>query len=136
VGYCYRKDGQASFTQTLSEGKLERFEEFIAALAEEAGREPPGDRELCAARVRRTAADYARLYVGLIAQSGLPAHEQRSCARRLLGSGLLRRCEGLPLGELPPLQRAFHRQLLKGNVGAALAMSRLRLSLKRKGGRR
>lgn len=131
VDYCYRKDGQASITQSFSERKLPTYLDFIDKLEAEALEEPDECREACLMRVRRTAIDYARLYIGLIAQSTLDKAAQRDCGRRFIASGFLSHCEGFPVETLPFQQRVFHRQLLGGNAGAALMLARFRLSLKK-----
>ena len=131
TGYCYRKDGQDSITRTFSDSKLDRYKTFISTLMDRASHELASIRESCEMRVRRTAIDYARLYIGLIAQSGLSEAQQRSYAHAFVESGFLYYCKGFPLKTLPLQQRIFQVQLEKGSIRAALALARLRLSLKK-----
>lgn len=135
VDYCYRKDHQDSITRTFSSEKLERYTTFISTLMSCAENEPEGRRGDCIMRVKRTALDYARLYMGLIAQSNLPKSDQRAYGRQFIDSEFFKTyCLDFPVETLPSQQRLFQEQLERGKVGTALFMLRFRFALK-KGGR-
>lgn len=131
--YCYRKDDQSSITKTFSREKLGLYSDFVDALAALARMEP--DSEDCMLRVRRTAVDYARLYVGLVATSDLAPREQRSEVLGLIDSTMFRSyCMGFPINTLPVQQRIFQRSLVGRHTRTALLLLRMRLAIK-KGGR-
>jgi glycosyltransferase involved in cell wall biosynthesis len=135
VDYCYRKDHQDSITRTFSPEKLERYITFISTLRSCAEREPEERREDCIMRVKRTALDYARLYMGLIAQSDLSRANQKAYGQQFIDSDFFKTyCLDFPVKTLPSQQRLFQKQLERGDVGSALFMLRFRLALK-KGGR-
>lgn len=132
VDYCYRKDHQESITRSFSPIKLGRYTEFISSLMSLAENEPEATRDDCVLRVKRTALDYARLYLGLVAQSDMDKRHQKIYGEEFLGSDFFKNyCLGFPLETLPVQQRVFQSQLEKGNVSAALFMLRFRLALKK-----
>ena len=127
--YCYRKDGQPSITGTFNSGLLDEYDEFINTLAEMAGREFEVDD--CMLRVKRTAVDYTRLYVGIVASSNLCRTEKKREVDRLIEAPIFTRyIRTYPIRFLPQQQRIFERALMRKQTGAALALMNVRLALK------
>ena len=121
--YCYRKEGQPSITRSFCENTQQRFAQFLEALRELAEREG----EDAILRARKTAIDYCRLYVGMVADSDLSRVEKKAALRRFARQEDIRRCwAGYPVEKLPFRQRFFHRAILCGWYGVALMLHHLR----------
>lgn len=131
--YCYRKEGQPSITRTFCQQTPRRFAQFLQELYSLAEKE--GEEALL--RAQKTAIDYCRLYVGMVADSELGHKEKRAAIRRFARCGEIRRCwAGYPVETLPLRQRVFHRAVLSGRYGLALTMYGVRRYGKRRGGNR
>lgn len=130
VDYCYRKDGQASITNTLSPKALLRSERFIDALFSSASSESEPDREDCQMRARYAAVEYSRLYVGMVSRSGLSKGGKLVQMRRLVESRLFSEfASSYPEDKLRPYQRSVQAALLHGNLSLALRIVALRTAL-------
>lgn len=127
--YCYRKDEQASITQTFSRKKLLRYEEFLTVLAKMAQIE---DDEECIIRAKRTAIDYCRLYVGIVRNSSSSFKKKKEYIKEFAHTKEIRKCwEGYPIENLPIQQRIFHKMIEKECYGTALFMDCLRQWIKK-----
>ena len=121
--YCYRKENQASITQSFSHHKGQRFLRFLQTLAQMAEQE---DGE-CVLRSKRMAIDYCRLYVGQVAGSNLSFREKKREVRLFVRQEGMKDCwDGYPIKTLPAQQRIFQEMILHGRYGAALMLHRLR----------
>lgn len=131
--YCYRKDEQPSITQTFSEKKLLRYQDFLTVLANMAQIE---DDEDCVIRVKRTAIDYCRLYVGIVRNSNSSFKKKKEYIKVFAHTKEIRKCwEGYPIENLPLQQRIFHKMIEKECYGIALLMDCLRQWIKKGLGR-
>lgn len=129
--YCYRKDGQPSITQSFSDNKLIRYKDFLNTLSQMAESENDDD---CIMRVKRTAIDCCRLYVGMVDNSGDSFRRKKEHVRKFAKTEEINKLwEGFPVKTLPVQQKIFHRFIEKGWYGMALIMCRLRNDAKRKG---
>lgn len=128
--YCYRKEEQASITQSFSKSKLHRYQEFLETLFELA--ESENDME-CSLRAKKMAIDYCRLYVGIVDHSNDSFRKKKEYVREFVQKDEIKKCwEGYPMDKLPFQQRIFHIMLEKNYYGVALFMSRLRQAAKRR----
>lgn len=119
--YCYRKDDQASITNSFSNRKLQQFEEFLGRLNQMAENE--SDRSYLK-RVKRTAINYGRMYSGILMNSNLTFREKRYQLKRFAASPVIKKCwADYPLTLLPMKQRVFHICLQKKMYGTALILS-------------
>ncbi len=129
--YCYRKENQPSITQSFSDKKLLRYQDFLTTLSQMANEETDDD---CRIRAKRMAIDYCRLYVGLVDNSGDSFKEKKAHLRKFAQTEEIKSCwEGYPTEMLPVQQRVFHQMIEKGWYGAALLMNHLRQCAKKKG---
>lgn len=127
--YCYRKDEQASITQTFSSQKLLKYQEFLTFLAQMANQE---DDMECSMRAKRTAIDYCRLYVGIIDKSDVSFNEKKKYVRDFAQKKEIYSCwNGYPVKTLPIKQKIFHTMIIKRWYGAALYMNHIRQKLKK-----
>lgn len=127
--YCYRKDEQPSITQTFSEKKLLRYQDFLNVLAKMALEEDDKD---CVIRAKRTAIDYCRLYVGIVRNSNASFKEKKEYIKIFANTKEIRKCwEGYPIKALPLQQRIFHNMIEKEYYGIALFMDYLRQLIKK-----
>lgn len=127
--YCYRKDDQPSITQTFSEKKLLRYQEFLSVLAKMAWEEDDKD---CVIRAKRTAIDYCRLYVGIVRNSNASFKEKKEYIKIFAHTKEITKCwEGYPIKKLPLQQRIFHKMIEKEYYGTVLFMDYLRQLIKR-----
>lgn len=128
--YCYRKEGQASITQSFSNSKLNVYQDFLSTLINMAKLE---DDERCLNRARRTAIDYCRLYVGIIDNTKDSIIVKRNNVKKLANNELIRKCwEGYPVNTLPIQQRIFHYCIEGKMYLLALFMNRIRKKMKKK----
>lgn len=122
--YCYRKEGQVSITQTFSEKKRLRFQEFLTTLADMAAQE--ADTE-CAVRAKRMAIDYCRLYIGIVDNANKSLKDKICHVRAFCQTEQICGCwAGYPVKTLPIQQRIFHKMILRGWYGGALLLNRMR----------
>lgn len=127
--YCYRKDDQTSITQTFSENKLYRYQEFLTVLAEMAKEEEDYE---CVIRAKRTAIDYCRLYVGIVRNSDSTFKKKKDYIKIFANTKDIKKCwEGYPIKALPLQQRIFHRMIEKERYGIVLFMDCLRQWIKK-----
>ncbi len=127
--YCYRKDEQDSITQTFSEKKLLRYQDFLTFLAKMARTE---DDEDCIIRAKRTAIDYCRLYVGLVRNSNNSFKRKKEYIKAFTHTKEIKKCwEGYPIEKLPLQQKIFHKMIEKEYYGIALFMDCLRQAIKK-----
>lgn len=127
--YYYRKDEQPSITQTFSEKKLLRYQDFLTLLAKMARTE---DDEDCVIRAKRTAIDYCRLYVGIVRNSNSSFKKKKEYIKVFAHTKEIRKCwEGYPIENLPLQQRIFHKMIEKECYGTALFMDYLRQCIKK-----
>lgn len=127
--YCYRKEGQVSITQTFSEKKRLRFQEFLTTLACMAAREADGD---CAVRAKRMAIDYCRLFVGIVDSANISRKDKVRHVCDFAEAEQVSKCwAGYPVKTLPVQQRIFHEMILRRRYGAALLLSRMRQWMKK-----
>lgn len=129
--YCYRKDEQASITQTFSERKIDQFQEFLTLLCKMAEKENDAE---CLLRAKRTAVDYCRLYVGIVDKTNIPFAEKKRYIKLFAQKENLKVLwDGYPL-ELLPLQQRIFQQMVKHEwYGMALLLNCIRQSLKKAG---
>lgn len=126
--YFYRKENQNSITQTFSEKKILRFQEFLNELLAMARSE---DSEDCVLRAKRTSIEYCRLYVGIVARSKMPMRDKISAVRAYAEKKEIRACwDGYPTGRLPIQQRIFHLMIVWRCYGAALLLTDLRQAIR------
>lgn len=117
--YCYRKERQPSITNSFSEKTWQRFEEFLTQLH----RVAEAESEELVLRAEKTAIDYCRLYVGLVADSCLSSAEKKEEIRRFAQQEGVRRCWAkYPVEKLPFKQRSFHQAIQRGWYGVVLAL--------------
>ncbi|MDO5852291.1 MAG: glycosyltransferase [Methanobacteriaceae archaeon] len=127
--YCYRKDEQPSITQTFSEKKLLRYQDFLTVLAKMALTE---DDEDCIIRAKRTAIDYCRLYVGIVRNSNDSFKKKKEHIKRFSNTKQIRKCwEGYPVEKLPLQQRIFHTMIEKECYASVLFMDYIRQGIKK-----
>lgn len=131
--YCYRKDEQPSITQTFSENKLLRYQEFLTVLSKMAQIE---DDEDCVIRAKRTAIDYCRWYVGIVRKSNASFKKKKEYIKIFAHTKEIRKCwEGYPIENLPLQQLIFHKMIEKEYYGTALFMDCLRQWIKKRLGK-
>ena len=127
--YCYRKDEQPSITQTFSENKLLRYQDFLTVLANMAQKE---DDEDCVIRAKRTAIDYCRLYVGIVRNSNASLKKKKIYVKTFVHTKEIKECwKGYPIESLPLQQKIFHKTIEKEYYGIALFMDCLRQCIKK-----
>lgn len=127
--YCYRKDEQPSITQTFSEKKLLRYQDFLTVLAKMASKEDDKD---CVIRAKRTAIDYCRLYVGIVRNSNASFKEKKEYIKIFAHTKEITKCwEGYPIKNLPLQQLIFHKMIEKECYGTVLFMDYLRQLIKK-----
>lgn len=127
--YCYRKDEQPSITQTFSENKLLRYQDFLTVLANMARTEEDDDSVM---RAKRTAIDYCRLYVGIVRNSNSSFKKKKDYIKVFAHTKEIRKCwEGYPIENLPLQQRIFHKMIEKQCYGTALFMDCIRQWIKK-----
>lgn len=132
TSYCYRKEGQASITRSLSPRTLNRYEQFIEALYLSAEGEAERDRPDCISRAFYAAEEYARLYAGVVAQSACSRTEKISEMKRLAQSRLFSKyASQYPANKLQPYQRLFHQAMLSSHYKFALWLVGLRQAIGR-----
>lgn len=130
--YCYRKENQASITQSFSYSKGQRFLQFLLELARLAEQED----EECILRAKRMAIDYCRLYVGQVANSNLSFREKKAAVRQFVRQEGMQGCwEGYPVNTLPIQQRIFQKMIEDGRYEAALMLNWLRRNIRKGLGR-
>lgn len=133
IDYCYRKDEQPSITQTFSEKTLLRYQDFLTFLAKMAWEEDDKD---CVIRVKRTAIDYCRTYVGIVRKSNSSFKEKKEHIKVFANTKEITKCwEGYPIKSLPLQQRIFHKMIEKECYGIALFMDYLRQLIKKRLGK-
>lgn len=122
--YCYRKENQISITQTFSPTKRYRFIQFLSVLAQIAEREAD---EECILRTKRTAIDYCRAYVALVAKSDLSISEKKKEIHSFARSTkIFSIWNGYPTKTLPIKQKIFHWAIVHGRYTIALLLICLR----------
>lgn len=127
--YCYRKDDQPSITQTFSEKKLLRYQDFLTVLANMALLENDED---CVIRAKRTAIDYCRLYVGIVRNSNDSFKKKKEHINIFSKNRKINKLwEGYPVKSLPLQQRIFHEMIERECYGAVLFMDFLRQWIKK-----
>lgn len=129
VNYCYRKEQQASITNSFSGSKLEKYRSFLVLLRQMADHE--GNPE-CRLRAARTAIDSCRMYIGLVDNTKMPMKEKIRHVRAIARDDEIRKCwQGYPVDLLPTAQRVFHKLVEQEQYACALLLSRLRKWLKK-----
>lgn len=129
TNYCYRKDNQPSIMKTFSLNKEKQYLNFINRLMELAKSE--NDPE-CIMRVKRTAIDFTRLYIGIISDSNLDFKEKKKYAAKFAENEFIRKIwKGYPLESLPFQQKIYQKLLLNKNYGIILLLNYIRLKLKK-----
>ena len=119
--YCYRKDGQASITQTFSERTVQRYQQLLDTAAARACAEQDAE---CVLRFRRMVIDYCRAYVTIVDNSNASFLQKTGYLRKLLGRKQVRSLwEGYPIGTLPFMQKVLHWTIMKEWYGAALLLN-------------
>ncbi len=127
--YCYRKEEQASITQSLSSNKQIQFKEFLITLRDLAARE---DDPECEIRAKRMAIDYCRLYVGIVEGTNLTKKEKKKYISEFVEDNELIQCwKGYPISTLPLQQKIFHIMIEYRLYMLALLMTRIRMFLKK-----
>lgn len=131
IDYCYRKDEQASITQTFSERKIYQFQEFLALLCKMAEKESDAE---CSMRAKRTAVDYCRLYVGIVDKANIPFADKKEFIKLFAKKEELKALwDGYPLEMLPLQQRIFQQMVKHEWYGIVLFLNCFRQSLKKAG---
>ena len=129
VDYCYRKEDQVSITQSFSDTKLKKYEEFLSKLIELSENENDTN---CKLRIKRKAMDCCRLYVGQVARSDISYQEKKYYLNIFANSTLIRECwEGYPVKTLPIQQRLFQIAMMNKHYGLALFLNNLRQNIKK-----
>lgn len=129
VDYCYRKEDQTSITQSFSESKLKKYEEFLSTLMESAVKELD---ESCILRVRRKAIDCCRLYAGQVGSANISFQKKKYYLGIFAKSEFIRSLWGnYPIKYLPFRQRIFQKAILSENYGFALCLNSIRQNIKK-----
>ena len=129
--YCYRKENQVSITQSFSERKMYRFQEFLTELTRKAQEE---NCEECTLRAKRMGIDCCRLYVGAVADSNLVLKEKKEAIKRFVEKKEVKCCwEGYPVAKLPIQQRVFHELIMARCYGMVLLLAWIRKNVKKIG---
>ncbi len=128
--YCYRKEEQASITQTFSDKKIIQFREFLAKLMNLA--EAECDEE-CILRAKRTAIDYCRLYTGIVDKSKESFSLKKKHIQVFSQCSQIQNCwKDYPVNTLPFQQRIFQEAIVGKKYGTALMLNRVRQILKKR----
>lgn len=110
-GYMYRKDGQASITQSFNQKLLSEYSIFLSHLKKSA-KESDCSEDLIA-RVERTAVDLTRTYIRILASSSLGYWEKRQHLLSYFDSDVFRKyAKNYPLRYLPFQQMVFQKLLI------------------------
>lgn len=127
--YCYRKDEQPSITQTFSDKKLLRYQDFLTVLANMARIENDED---CVMRAKRTAIDYCRLYVGIVRNSNDSFKKKKEHIKIFSNKKEIKECwKGYPIEKLPLQQRIFHKMIERECYAVVLFMDYIRQEIKK-----
>ena len=129
VEYCYRKEDQASITQSFSEAKLKKYEDFLSTLMQSAIEEEDDN---CILRVKRKAIDCCRLYVSQVASANISFKKKKHYMDTFAKSELIRSYwKDYPIESLPFQQRLFQEAILSRNYGLALFLNWIRQIIKK-----
>lgn len=129
VDYCYRKEEQSSITQSFSDNKLKKYEDFLTKLSQLAVEE---NDEECMLRVKRKAMDCCRLYVGQVGNATIPYKEKQAYLDAFAKSTVIRHYwNNYPVRCLPVQQRVFQKAMMAGNYGFALFLNNVRQNIKK-----
>ena len=121
--YCYRKEQQASITETFSDRTIMRYVQFFEELARIARQEEPE----CILRAKRTVIDCCRTYVGAVNRSKLPFIRKMAAVRSFARHPqIMNLWEGYPVKTLPVKQRIFQWMVLGEQYAAVLMLDRMR----------
>lgn len=128
--YCYRQDNQPSIMKSFSKEKINQYIKFLVRLNDIANNED-NDALL---RVKRTAIDYERLYIGIVSDSGLPFKEKKREISNYTENKIIKDIwKNYPINALPFKQRIFHLMIIKKYYNMVLFLIAIRQILKRKG---
>lgn len=128
--YCYRKEEQASIMQTFSALKLAKYEEYLNTIDKLAKEE---ENKSCVMRVKRSAINCCRLYVGLVDKANISTKEKQRYLDIFAKSEIICKLwEGYPIETLPFQQRVFQCAMQSGHYGTALRLNRIRQLIKKK----
>lgn len=127
--YCYRKEEQASITQTFSESKLKKYEEYLMTIKDFSKTEKNKNSIM---RVKRAAINSCRLYVGQVGNADIPWKDKIHYVDMFAKSQIVRELwKGYPINKLPFQQRIFQYTVQSGHYGTALFMNSIRQYVKR-----
>ena len=126
--YCYRKEGQNSITQTFSSDKILKYKQFLEKLFEIAYME---ENEENVIRVKKTAIDYSRLYVGILENSKLSLKEKKKYIEKFIDE-MGHFWRDYPIKKLPMQQKIFQILIEKKYYFLVLLLSKVRKLLKKK----
>ncbi len=122
--YCYRKDEQASITQTFSLNKKNQFKDFLLRLSELAAKEDDDD---CTMRTKRMTIDYCRLYIRIVGGCRESFNNKRNYIRDFAQDrDIIKLCKGYPVNSLPIQQKIFQKLLEKKCYGLVLILNDLK----------
>ena len=129
VEYCYRKEDQTSITQSFSETKLKKYEDFLSTLMQAAIKEEDNN---CVLRVKRKTIDCCRLYVGQVSSVNISFKRKKYYVDTFAKSETIRDYwKDYPVKRLPLQQRLFQEAILTENYGLALFLNWIRQNIKK-----
>lgn len=112
IGYCYRKDGQSSITNSFNRDTIYEYDQFFESLFRLANCEQGVFRKTCLLRAKRRVIDYTRLLVGKIASSNLKRWEKKQLVEIACESYWIKMaCKGYPFWKLPVMQAVYFAAL-------------------------
>ena len=122
--YCYRKEGQASITQTFSKNKINQYREFLVRLFELAQQEDDND---CVLRAKRMAIDYCRVFVRIVDNSKSSKREKRSYIKEFAEDPVIQNLwKEYPVQTLPFQQKIFQKFIENHNYRLVLLLNNVR----------
>lgn len=126
--YCYRKDNQPSIMKTFSDEKHLRYIAFLDRIYEKALEE---NDEECVMRTKRMSIDYSRLFVGIVADSGLSFRKKKMAIQTYAqNENVQKYWSGYPVRSLPKQQRVFQELLKNKKYGSVILLSKIRAMIK------
>lgn len=122
--YCYRKEEQASITQTFSKNKINQYREFLLKLSKLAKEENDDE---CILRAKRMVIDYCRVYVRIVNNSNASKKEKIFYIKEFAEDPIIQKLwKGYPVQTLPFQQKIFQKFIENHNYRLVVLLNNVR----------